>query len=222
MALSAGPVLGRDTETQLRRLPFSKRAAVKSPSHQAAPMALSRRFRAAAALGSKRMAPATRRIRHMRRLCAVGHHHLHSEMQLPADRALTEQFAGSDHWRIENKLSNTFRRLRLAAAASIMRSHSGSVVAIGFCTLTCEPAASAATVIVSCCGCGVRISIRSRSKPRIFWKPRVTRGRRGARPPGERERRVGVAQRRNLHLGMIEVAAHIKIEYAPNTDKANA
>jgi hypothetical protein len=44
MAIPADPVLGRDFETQLRRLSFSKRAAVKSPSHQAAPMALLRRF----------------------------------------------------------------------------------------------------------------------------------------------------------------------------------
>jgi hypothetical protein len=38
-------------------------------------------------------ASTTRRIRHMPRLRAVGHHRLHSEMQLPADRAPREQFA---------------------------------------------------------------------------------------------------------------------------------
>jgi hypothetical protein len=34
--------------------------------------------------------------------------------------------------------------------------------------------------------------------------------------------RVGVAQRRNLRLGMIEVAADIEIKYASKADKANA
>ena len=46
--------------------------------------------RATAAIGSRLMAPATRRLRHMPRLCAIGHHHLHSEMQRPANRALTD------------------------------------------------------------------------------------------------------------------------------------
>ena len=60
--------------------------------------------RAAAALGGKRMAPATGRLRHVPRLGAIGHHHLHSEMQRPADRALTQQLAGSDQGRVENKV----------------------------------------------------------------------------------------------------------------------
>jgi hypothetical protein len=41
-------------------------------------------------------------------LRAVGHHHLHSEMQRPADRAITEQLAGSDQWWVENKVLEHF------------------------------------------------------------------------------------------------------------------
>jgi hypothetical protein len=60
--------------------------------------------RAAAAIGSKLVAPAARPIRHGPGLRAIGHYHLHSEMERPADRALTEQLAGSDQWWVENKV----------------------------------------------------------------------------------------------------------------------
>ena len=88
------------------------------------------------ALGGKRMAPATRRIRHTPGLRAVGHHHLHSEMQRPADRTITEQLAGSDQAG-KKQSSRTRRRRPLVVAASIIRSHSGRVIAVT--ALTCEP-----------------------------------------------------------------------------------
>ena len=39
--------------------------------------------------------------------------------------------------------------------------------------------------------------------------------------PAREDVGVGVAQGRNLRLGVIEVAAHIKIEYAPKADKSH-
>jgi hypothetical protein len=59
---------------------------------------------AAAPLRSKRMAPSTCRLRHVPRLPAVGHDHLHPEMQRLADCALAEQLAGFDQRRVENKV----------------------------------------------------------------------------------------------------------------------
>ena len=82
--------------------------------------------------------------------------------------------------------------------------------------------ASAATVITSCSGCGVRIFDQVKLGAQNILE--VTRrvgagvfGRQASENGG-----VGVAQRRNLRLRMIEVAAHVKIKYAPKTDKAHA
>ena len=49
---------------------------------------------------------------------------------------------------------------------SLIISVTSTVIAIGFCTLTCAPRSSAAIVISACTGCGDSTSTMSRSSPR--------------------------------------------------------
>jgi hypothetical protein len=57
------------------------------------------------------MAPATRRIRHVPRLRAAGHHDLHSKSSGLPIAPLTQQPAGSDERRVENKVLEHFETL---------------------------------------------------------------------------------------------------------------